>query len=174
MAQLNEIHHFFICDIRALVQFVMFHFNCASPEQITKHQERTNIVKKTGILNQPISNVIAGLGHTDTVVIADAGLPIPATTKRIDLALTKGLPSFLDTLRVVLSEMHLEKVIIAEEMTTVSPELYQDIQKIMDEIPIELCTHTIFKAMTAEAKAVIRTGEFTPYANIILVSGVIF
>ncbi len=131
-------------------------------------------MKKTGILNQPISRVIAGLGHTDTLVIADAGLPIPAETERIDLALTKGIPSFLDTLRVVLSEMRIEEVIIAEEMTTVSPDLYQDIQKIIGDIPIEFCTHTIFKVMTAESEAVIRTGEFTPYANIILVSGVVF
>ncbi len=39
-------------------------------------------MKKTGIINQPISAVIAGLGHTDTVVIADAGLPIPPETER--------------------------------------------------------------------------------------------
>jgi len=131
-------------------------------------------VKKTGILNQPISNTIAGMGHTDTLVIADAGLPIPSETKRIDLALAEGIPSFLDTLRVILSEMKLEKVIIAEEMITVSPKLYQTIQKLIGDTPIELCTHTILKSMTHEANAVIRTGEFTPFANIILVSGVVF
>jgi len=131
-------------------------------------------MKKTGILNQPISNVIAGLGHTDTLVIADAGLPIPAETERIDLALTKGIPTFLDTLRVVLSEMHIEKVIIAEEMTAINPELRQQVQEIIGNVPIEFCKHTMFKAMTAEAKAVIRTGDFIPYANIILVSGVVF
>ena len=62
-------------------------------------------MKKIGILNQPISSVIAGLGHTDTLVIADAGLPIPPETQRIDLALTEGIPTFLDTLRVILTEM---------------------------------------------------------------------
>ena len=30
-------------------------------------------MKKTDLLNQPISAVIASLGHTDTLVIADAG-----------------------------------------------------------------------------------------------------
>jgi D-ribose pyranase len=52
-------------------------------------------VKKTGVLNQPISSVIAGLGHMDMLVITDAGLPIPPETQRIDLALTEGIPSFL-------------------------------------------------------------------------------
>jgi D-ribose pyranase len=48
-------------------------------------------VKKIGILNQPISSVIAGLGHMDTLFVADAGLPIPQETQRIDLALVEGM-----------------------------------------------------------------------------------
>lgn len=131
-------------------------------------------MKKIGILNQPISAVIAGLGHTDTLVVADAGLPIPAGPQRIDLALTQGIPTFLATLRVVLSEMQIEKVIIAEEMTQVSPEIYRAMQELVGDVPIETCTHTIFKVMSADARAIIRTGDFIPYANIILVSGVVF
>jgi len=131
-------------------------------------------MKKTGLLNQPISTAIAGLGHTDSLVVADAGLPIPAGPTRIDLALTQGIPTFVDTLRTVLIEMQVERVIIAEEMTTVSPALYQTIKDILGDTPIEMCPHEAFKTMTAEAKAVVRTGEFTPYANIILVSGVVF
>lgn len=73
-------------------------------------------MKKTGILNQPISAVLAGLGHMEPLVIADAGLPIPPETQRIDLALKPNLPIFLDTLDVVLSEMFVEGAIIAEEM----------------------------------------------------------
>ncbi len=131
-------------------------------------------MKKTGLLNQPISAVIAGLGHTDMLVVADAGLPIPPQTRRIDLALVAGVPTFLKTLRAVLGEMQVEKAIIAEEMTTVSPKLYAAVQEILGNTPIELVTHTIFKSETESARAVIRTGEFTPYANIILVSGVVF
>ena len=73
-------------------------------------------MKKIGIINQPIAAVMAGLGHTDTIVIADAGLPIPAQPQRIDLALTQGIPTFLDTLRVILTEMQLERAIVAAEM----------------------------------------------------------
>lgn len=122
-----------------------------------------------------MSAVIANLGHLDTLAIADAGLPIPLETERIDLALKKGVPSFLQTLDVALTEMQVERAIVATEMLEVSPDLYQAIQKRLGEdIPIEIVTHLIFKEQTRDTQAVIRTGEFTPYANIILVAGVVF
>jgi D-ribose pyranase len=131
-------------------------------------------MKKTGILNQPISSVVAGLGHMDTLVIADAGLPIPSETQRIDLALTEGIPSFLDTLRGVLTEMQVERAIVAEEMLNVSPGVYRAMKELLGDVPVETVTHLIFKEETRSARAVIRTGEFTPYANVILVAGVVF
>lgn len=124
---------------------------------------------KIGILNQPISSVIAGLGYTDTLVIADAGLPIPQETQHIDLALMEGVPSFLDTLRVVLTEMQVEQAVVAEEMLKVSPGVYEAIKDLLGDVPIETVTH-IFKERTRSARAVVQTGEFTPYANIILVA----
>jgi D-ribose pyranase len=131
-------------------------------------------VKKIGIINQPISAVVASLGHTDTVVIADAGLPIPPEPQRIDLALTEGIPTFLDTLRVVLTEMQVERAIVAAEMLEVSPAVYQAIKDLLGDIPIETVPHDIFKRQTNSARAVIRTGEFTAYANVILAAGVVF
>jgi len=59
---------------------------------------------------------VAGLGHLDTVVIADAGLPIPPQTPRIDLAVAQGIPAFLDVLKAVLGEMEVQGAIIADEM----------------------------------------------------------
>jgi len=47
-------------------------------------------MKKHGILNSHISKVLTDLGHTDTIVIADCGLPIPDGVARIDLALELG------------------------------------------------------------------------------------
>jgi len=128
-------------------------------------------VKKIGILNQPIASVVAGLGHTDTLVIADAGLPIPSETQRIDLALAEGIPTFLDTLRVVLEEMHVEQAIIAEEMLKVSPGVYEAIKELLGDVPVEIVPHISFKEQTRSSRAIIRTGEFTPYANVILVAG---
>ncbi len=131
-------------------------------------------MKKSALLNQPLSAVIAGMGHKDKLVIADAGLPIPRKPERIDLAVTKNMPRFLDTLRVVLTELEVETAVIAEEMTTASPDLYAALKEMLGDIPIEMVTHLILKEMTRSARAVARTGEFTPYANVILISGVVF
>ena len=131
-------------------------------------------MKKTSLINAPISAVIAALGHRDTLTIADAGLPIPKYVDRIDLALTKGIPGFIDTLRVILSEMQVEKVIVADEMKQVSPGVLKAVQGLIDDVSIEFVPHQQFKNLTKSSRAIIRTGEFTPYANIILVSGVVF
>lgn len=132
------------------------------------------MMKKSALLNQPLSAVIAGMGHKDKLVIADAGLPIPRKPERIDLAVTKNMPRFLDTLRVVLTELEVETAVIAEEMTTASPDLYAALKEMLGDTPIEMVTHLILKEMTRSARAVVRTGEFTPYANVILISGVVF
>ena len=131
-------------------------------------------MKKTGVINAPISAVIAELGHMDTLTIADAGLPIPEGVHRIDLALTKGTPGFIETLQVVLSEMQAEKIIIAEEMKQVSPRILTEIQGLIGDVSVDFVPHQQFKDLTNSSRAIIRTGEFTPYANIVLVSGVVF
>ena len=128
-------------------------------------------MKKIGIMNGSISSVIAHLAHTDMVTIADAGLPIPSTTQRIDLALKPGVPGFLETLDVVLSEMYVEKAYISEDILTKSPDMYASIKSLLAKIPVETLSHQDFKKLSASTKAVIRTGELTPFANIILVAG---
>lgn len=133
-------------------------------------------MKKIGILNSDISKVISELGHTDKVVICDSGLPIPSHVKRIDLALKKGVPSFLETIETVLTEMQSEKAYVAVEMETVSPEMKAKVDEVLiaNQIPITKISHEQLKELSKEAKAIIRTGECTPYANIILEAGVIF
>jgi D-ribose pyranase len=107
-------------------------------------------------------------------VVADAGLPVPEGTMRIDLALKEGVPGFLDALEVILEEVQVESAVIAEEMITTSPQVHKKLDELLQDIPIEIVPHEEFKQMTADARAVVRTGEFTPYANIILVAGVVF
>ncbi|HLF73107.1 MAG TPA: D-ribose pyranase [Anaerolineales bacterium] len=131
-------------------------------------------MKKTTLLHSDLSYTIATLGHLDTLVIADAGLPIPPGTKRIDLALTSNVPSAAQTLKVVLDEMRVEKVILAEEVKDRNPKFLADVQDLLPGIPVEFVTHSDLKALTTSARAVVRTGEFSPYANVILVSGVVF
>lgn len=128
-------------------------------------------MKKIGIINGPISSVIAHLEHTDTLTIADAGLPTPNTTQRIDLALKPGVPGFLETLDVVLQEMFVEKAYVSESIVTVSPHIYRGIQERLAGVPIEALPHATFKQLSGQSKAIIRTGEYTPYALVILVAG---
>jgi D-ribose pyranase len=131
-------------------------------------------MKKDGILNQDLLNVMGSLGHTDRIVICDVGLPIDNSVKRIDLSVTKGIVKFMDVLKPLLSELAVEKIILAREIVKKSPEMHQDIVELTKGIPLELVSHEEFKKLTKDTKAIIRTGECTPYANIILQSGVNF
>lgn len=132
-------------------------------------------MKKYGILNSAISKVLADLGHTDMVVIADCGLPIPDGVKRIDLALKIGVPSFIEVLELLNEHMQVEQVTIAHEIHDKNPSVYTQLQpKLPADIVINEVSHEQFKQLTKQAKAIIRTGEATPYANIILSAGVIF
>ncbi len=131
-------------------------------------------MKKTCLLNNSISSVISKMGHTDMIAIGDCGLPIPKETKRIDLALTKGIPSFLDTLKTTLTELEIEEIIIAKETEETSSKIFNEIKNLIGNAKITFVSHEIFKTNLKECKAVIRTGEQTPYANIILKSGVVF
>jgi D-ribose pyranase len=131
-------------------------------------------MKKTILLNTALSEVISALGHSDLLVIGDAGLPVPTQTRRIDLALTQGIPGFIETLKVVLSEMQVEKAYVAEETRRISPHILDSIESLIPGEMVQFVTHEELKALAGEARAVVRTGEFTPYANIVLSSGVVF
>ena len=131
-------------------------------------------MKKIGILNSEISKVISELGHTDKIVIGDAGLPVPPQVKRIDLALKQGVPSFIETVETVLQEMQVETAYIAIEMEKVNPAKKEELLSLLPGVSIKTMTHEELKTLTHEAKAIIRTGEFTPFANVVLEAGVIF
>lgn len=131
-------------------------------------------MKKIGLLNQPISSIIAGMGHQDTLVIADAGLPIPRGPERIDLAVSAGVPAFLDVLEAVMSELKIEGAVVANELETASAKMHEKLMRLFNDVSTQAVSHDEFKEMTNQAKAVIRTGEFTPYANVILIAGVVF
>ena len=136
-------------------------------------------MKKHGILNSEVADVLAHMGHTDRICIGDCGLPIPEGTRRIDLALRFGLPSFMDVLCETGADMKIEKVILAEEIKEKSPALLKEIEEYLrgegiDGEMIEFVPHEELKRLTRDCRAVIRTVETTPYANIILQSGCIF
>lgn len=130
-------------------------------------------MKKHGILNSELAKVVDDLGHTDQVCIGDLGLPVPKGIKKIDLAVKHGLPTFQDILDVYLENVLVEKVFLAEEIKSENPEQLKAIlDKLDPQVEIVYLTHEALKAMNTTVKAVVRTGEDTPYSNIILQSGV--
>ncbi|MCO5497008.1 D-ribose pyranase [Enterococcus innesii] len=131
-------------------------------------------MKKHGALNSEIDKLLADLGHTDQLTIGDLGLPVPTGVKKIDLTLKLGSPSFEEVLSVMQQEMAVEAIVLAEEIKTENAEQWQLIQKTFPNVPIRFVPHEAFKEETKESKAIIRTGEATPYSNIILQAAVIF
>jgi D-ribose pyranase len=129
-----------------------------------------------GTLNAQLSRVISECGHTDSIVVADAGLPIPASVERIDLAYRAGAPAFLDVFDTVLGEFIVERAIVSSEMVKDSPDMLNAIKQRLEQVgvQVELVPHVEFKQSTHAARAVVRSGEFTPYSNVLLYSGVPF
>ncbi|MFI7129248.1 D-ribose pyranase [Nonomuraea sp. NPDC050153] len=132
--------------------------------------------RNQGTLNAQLARVISELGHTDTLVVTDAGLPIPREVERVDLAVRENLPRFLDLLDAVLDEVAVEGVLLSEEIKQHSPDMLAAIEERFDRLGLrlEFVPHTAFKQATAGARAAVRSGEFTPYANVLLTAGVVY
>ena len=127
-------------------------------------------MKRTTLLHAELSGLVAGMGHGDLIVIGDAGLPVPPGVRCIDLALTRGVPGTMQVLDALLSELVVERSCIAEEA---SDQLIADFTDRQIGSVTRL-PHDDFKRETASARAVIRSGECTPNANICLWAGVAF
>ncbi|HHQ4569467.1 D-ribose pyranase [Aeromonas veronii] len=139
-------------------------------------------MKRGVLLNAPLSALVAQMGHTDEITVCDAGLPIPAGPERIDLALMAGTPSLATVLTALLTDLVVEKVIMASEIKQISPAAHQALVDQLEAhataqgkpITIEYCLHEEFKTRSRQSKAIVRSGEVTPYANLILCAGVAF
>ncbi|WP_378082190.1 D-ribose pyranase [Aeromonas bestiarum] len=139
-------------------------------------------MKRGKLLNAPLSALVARMGHTDEITVCDAGLPIAAGPERIDLALMAGTPSLATVLTALLTDLVVEKVIMASEIKLISPAAHQALVDQLEAhvatqgkpITIEYCLHEAFKTRSRQSKAIVRSGEVTPYANIILCAGVAF
>jgi D-ribose pyranase len=130
-------------------------------------------MKKSPLLNIALSQLIASLGHGDLVVVGDAGLPVPPGVPLIDLALTRGIPGLIDTVQAIAGEMQVEYHVVAEELALHSPVMGVKVDGLglPDRRSV---SHAELKQLSKTARAVVRTGEFTPYANVVLSAGVIF
>jgi len=129
-------------------------------------------MKKSGILNPQLNRIISEMGHRDMLIIADVGLPISKEVERIDLVLKSGIPSFAEVLPAVLSELQVEEAYVAKEIKEKNPHILNLISSLLGKV--NYITHEELKELSKQARAIIRTGECSPYANIILISGVIF
>lgn len=131
-------------------------------------------MKRTGLQNAEIQRILASTGHTQYIVVADVGLPIPEGVKTVDLAVTKELPDFISVLAPISEEFVYEKYIYASEMEQANPDLLQEMRDTLDKVPFEALPHEDFKKLLSGARAVIRTGSCRSYANVILIAGVNF
>ncbi|MFD0870021.1 D-ribose pyranase [Chlamydia abortus] len=128
-------------------------------------------MKKSGILHPELSRILAETGHTDLITISDKGFPVPTSVERLDLALVDDLPTVMDVLQAVNREFIIDRIIVTEEMLAASPERFAAMQQIVPGVGWTIVPHVRFKEICPESRAVIRTGDTTPYANIMIVSG---
>lgn len=132
-------------------------------------------MKRSGLLHAELNRVIAAMGHTDTLVIADVGLPVPAGVPCIDLAVLPGVPAFAQVFEAIWAELAVEAVTFAEEIRAHNPPLVALAKRLAAEgVTVNEVRHELFKQQCARACAVVRTGEHSPYANVIMHAGVTF
>jgi len=131
-------------------------------------------MKKRGLLQHALAETITSMGHTDLLVIADAGLPVPPGVRCIDLAVRCGLPPLLDVTRAVADELQVEEIIVADELMARDEALPATLRELFPDARFRHMPHEELKRLSARARAVVRTGECTPYNNVILASGVTF
>ncbi|AEW99909.1 D-ribose pyranase [Streptantibioticus cattleyicolor] len=129
-------------------------------------------MRKTGILNRHLCGALAELGHTDGLLVCDAGMPIPAGPRVVDLAFRAGVPSFAEVLDGLLAELVIEAATAATEVRQANPPTAALLE---DRFPdLALVPHERLKELAADARLVVRTGEARPYANVLLRCGVFF
>lgn len=136
-------------------------------------------MRKGKLLNGPLTGLIGSLGHSDKIMVTDAGWPIPDNL-RLDLCLTHGIPRLSEVFSVIAAEMVIEKVIIDAEMRIHGPEVHDRVRQIIadqtggDEITVTYEEHDIFKQHATSVKGIVRTGECIAYCNLVIVAGLAF
>jgi D-ribose pyranose/furanose isomerase RbsD len=123
------------------------------------------------ILHPGLAAALAELGHSDTVLVTDAGFPIPAGARVIDLGLTAGTIDALEILRVLRAHLFVEEVRFAPEVRSHYPSLYADLQEIYTgsgAVFLPAPHEELIETWAPRAKVVIRSGSLTAWANVAL------
>ncbi|MFI1678376.1 MULTISPECIES: D-ribose pyranase [unclassified Streptomyces] len=129
-------------------------------------------MKRSGILNRHLAGALAELGHGDTVLVCDAGMPVPAGPRVVDLAFRAGVPSFAEVLDGLLDELVVEGGTAALEVREANAPTARLLRESLPSLA--LVPHEELKGLSAGARLVVRTGEARPYANVLLRCGVFF
>ncbi|MCC5890296.1 MAG: D-ribose pyranase, partial [Alkalibacterium sp.] len=81
-----------------------------------------------------------------------------------------------EVLDVVVADMKVEHIVLAEEIKEQNHSVHEKVLIRLEKEGAEASylSHEEFKERSKQAKAIIRTGEVTPYANVILQAGVLF
>ncbi|MBX9458128.1 MAG: D-ribose pyranase [Rhizobium sp.] len=130
-------------------------------------------MNRNRLLNAELSHAIASMGHGELMIVCDAGFPIPASTWRIDLAISPDLPDLEMVLGPIAQNFIAEKVSFAEEIKVHNTPLLEKIGRLFADADQQPIPHAqILGEMAAKAKVIVRTGAFDPWGNILLYSGV--
>ncbi|MFI9613547.1 D-ribose pyranase [Streptomyces sp. NPDC052023] len=129
-------------------------------------------MKKAGILNRHLAGAIAELGHGDGVLVCDAGMPVPVGPRVVDLSFRAGVPSFAEVLDGLLAELVVEGATAATEVRRANAAVAALLDARFPELG--LVSHERLKELSGGARLIVRTGEATPYANVLLRCGVFF
>jgi D-ribose pyranase len=127
-------------------------------------------MKKSGILNAELLFHLTKLRHMDKMVICDAGYPIPEGAVCVDVSLTAGIPTFMQTLKAVLNELIFEEYYIFDNMKDYNSEYYNEIRSLFLKQKATEVSMSGFQQLCADAKLFVRTGELLPCSNILLIS----
>ena len=129
-------------------------------------------MREIGILNRDLASVLSQQGHGDLLMVTDAGFAIPSDLEIIDISLSENVPMVMDVLDELNKYFSVEKMYMSDEARELSPSHFKKVSGAFGpEIEIETIPHADLKKMSREVKVVIRTGDFTAYGNVILVSG---
>jgi len=125
-----------------------------------------------GILNPAILSLLARVRHTNILVIADRGFPFWPQVETVDISLTADLPTVLQVLRAVRTHgVFGQAYMAAEFLGANSAETREEYGRALEGVPIGFEAHEErFKKRVPSAVGLIRTGDTTQYANVILVS----
>jgi D-ribose pyranase len=127
-------------------------------------------MKEVGMLNGAIDSALTRQGHMDLMMVVDAGFPCPDEVELIDIALCEGVPSVLDVLSELKKFHSVEKLVIAAETQVHNPTYFEKVSALFG-VEVEVIPHTELKTRSYAVKTIVRTGDFTAWGNVMLVSG---